>query len=162
MRYSRKRRQKPLFLDHAHPNPKCELLIQTSMNKSLAALAFALAVSCLGFSQQEQTYPGPAPTQTSPTPTQPGPTQTSPVQAVPWQGNQGTDYTTQRPSQNLYTGTVISLNGKYVLKTDRMSYELDDQERAKQYEGREVMVTGTVDQMTSVLHISDIEPVTQQ
>src|SRR5215467_6986555 len=101
MGYSPKRRQKPLFLDHAHPNPKCELLIQTSMNKSLVALAFALALSSLGFSQQEQTYPSPAPTQTRPTPTQPGPTQTSPVPLVPSQGNQGTDSTAQRPSQNL-------------------------------------------------------------
>src|SRR5262249_47208445 len=102
MGYSPKRRQKPLFLDHTHPNPKCELLIQTSMNKTVVARAFALPLSCLGFSQQEQTYPSPAPTQTSPTPTQPVPTQTSPVQA-PSQGNQGTDYTAQRPSQNLYT-----------------------------------------------------------
>jgi Protein of unknown function (DUF5818) len=151
-----------LFLDHAHPNPKYELLIQTSMNKSLVTLAFVLSLSCLAFSQQEQTDPNPAPTQTSPTPTQPGPAQTSRAQTAPSQGNQGSDYTAQRPSQTLYTGTVISLNGKYVLKTDRMTYELDDQERAKQYEGREVKVTGTVDQMTSVLHISDIEPVTQQ
>jgi uncharacterized protein DUF5818 len=55
---------------------------------------------------------------------------------------------------------VIALNGGYVLKTDRMTYQLDDQERAKQYEGREVKVNGTVDQITSVLHITDIEPVT--
>jgi uncharacterized protein DUF5818 len=152
-----------LFLDHAHPNPKYELLIQTSMNKSLVTLAFVLSLSCLAFSRS-RSRPTPIPPlpQTSPTPTQPGPAQTIRAQTAPSQGNQGSDYTAQRPSQTLYTGTVISLNGKYVLKTDRMTYELDDQERAKQYEGREVKVTGTVDQMTSVLHISDIEPVTQQ
>jgi Protein of unknown function (DUF5818) len=134
------------------------------MKKTLiaAVLTLATVLSCPAFSQQEQTYPNSSPTQTNPSPTQPGPTQTSPSQAAPSQDDRPTDYTAQHPSQNLYTGTVLFLNGKYVLKTDRMTYELDDQERAKQYEGREVKVTGTVDQMTSVLHISDIEPVTQQ
>jgi hypothetical protein len=129
---------------------------------SIATLTLAAALSCLAFSQQEQTYPNPAPTQTSPTPTQSGPAQTSPPQPTRPRDNQATDYTAQRPSQNLYTGTVIALNGSCVLKTDRMTYQLDDQERAKQYEGREVKVNGTVDQMSSVLHIADIEPVTQQ
>jgi len=40
----------------------------------------------------------------------------------------------------------------------QQGYYLDDQERAKQYDGQNVKVTGTLDVATSTIHVTDIQP----
>jgi uncharacterized protein DUF5818 len=56
------------------------------------------------------------------------------------------------------TGTVTKVAGKYVLQTaDNVTYELDDQDKAKPYEGKRVKVTGSLDRTTGILRISSIE-----
>ena len=56
------------------------------------------------------------------------------------------------------TGTVAKVAGKYVLQTtDNVTYALDDQDKAKPYEGKRVKVTGTLDRSTGILRISSIE-----
>jgi hypothetical protein len=46
----------------------------------------------------------------------------------------------------------------YVLKTaDNMTYQLDDQARAKQYEGKQVQITGSLDSATSTIKVQDIK-----
>lgn len=57
-----------------------------------------------------------------------------------------------------YTGTVMKANGKYCLKTDSGNLQLDDQAKAKKYNGKQVTVTGTMDKSTGMLHVSDIAP----
>jgi uncharacterized protein DUF5818 len=57
-----------------------------------------------------------------------------------------------------YTGTVTKANGKYCLKTDAGNLQLDDQAKAKKYNGKQVTVTGTMDKSTGMLHVSDIAP----
>jgi hypothetical protein len=48
--------------------------------------------------------------------------------------------------------------GKFVLQTaDSTAYILDDQDKAKSYEGKRVKVTGTLDRPTGILHVSSIE-----
>ena len=49
-------------------------------------------------------------------------------------------------------------NGKYVLKTSDMNYQLDDQQKAKQFVGQQVKVSGSLDTNTSTIHVSDIIP----
>jgi hypothetical protein len=44
-----------------------------------------------------------------------------------------------------------------VLKTDRMTYQLDDETKAI-FEGKQVNVSGTVDKSTSVIRVTDIQP----
>lgn len=67
------------------------------------------------------------------------------------------------PSQlaQTLTGTVMKAAGKYVLQTaDSTAYILDDQDKAKSYEGKRVKVTGTLDRPTGILHVSSIELLT--
>ena len=62
-----------------------------------------------------------------------------------------------------FVGQVVKAkNGQYALLTDKQAgkgYYLDDQERAKQYDGQNVKVTGTLDVASSTIHITDIQPV---
>jgi hypothetical protein len=39
-----------------------------------------------------------------------------------------------------------------------MSYQLDDQDKAKQFVGQQVKINGSLDSSTSMIHISDISP----
>jgi Protein of unknown function (DUF5818) len=39
-----------------------------------------------------------------------------------------------------------------------MTYQLDDETKAKQFEGKQVNVTGTVDKSTSMIRVTDIQP----
>jgi lipopolysaccharide export system protein LptA len=60
-----------------------------------------------------------------------------------------------------YTGTVMKSGGKYVLKTDAGALQLDDQMKAKKYNGKQVTVTGTMDKTSGMLHVTDIAPAMQ-
>ena len=61
-----------------------------------------------------------------------------------------------------YTGTVVKSGDKYVLKTDTGTYQIDDQDKAKQFEGKQVKVSGNLDKATSTLHVTDIQAAMQQ
>jgi len=58
-----------------------------------------------------------------------------------------------------FTGQIKQLEGKYVLEdsTNNTMYKLDDQDKAKSYDGQKVKVTGTLDANTNTIHISSIE-----
>lgn len=64
-----------------------------------------------------------------------------------------------------YVGQVIQAqNGQYALLTDKSAgrgYFLDDQTKAKKFNGQNVKVTGTVDAQTKTLHIAEIQPLQQ-
>lgn len=59
-----------------------------------------------------------------------------------------------------FSGTIVKEKGKFVLKdpATKMSYQLDDQDKAKQYEGQKVKVVATMDPSTNTLHIVNITP----
>lgn len=64
----------------------------------------------------------------------------------------------QPPAAQTFTGTIIKDGNRYVLKVSSNSvYQLDDQERAKQYEGKQVKIAGTLDATGNSLHIGSIE-----
>jgi hypothetical protein len=70
---------------------------------------------------------------------------------------------TSQPRQDAarsFSGTILKDGERFVLKTtDNVNFQLDDQERAKKYEGTEVKVTGSVDSATHTIHIQNIEPI---
>jgi lipopolysaccharide export system protein LptA len=105
----------------------------------LATLALAATLSPAAFAQQDQ------PAQPSPNEPQ---TQSSPAP--------DTSADTQAPKS--FSGTVVKMQKQYVLKTDTATYKLDDQTKAKQFSGKQVTVSGTLDQSTSMIRVSDIEP----
>jgi len=60
-----------------------------------------------------------------------------------------------------FNGTIVKEKGKFVLKdtTTKMSYQLDDQDKAKQFEGKQVKVTGKLDLDSNLIHVENIEAV---
>jgi hypothetical protein len=64
----------------------------------------------------------------------------------------------QAPEAQTFAGTIEKDGNRYVLKVSSNSvYELDDQEKAKQYVGKQVKIGGTLDAKGSSLHIISIE-----
>ena len=57
---------------------------------------------------------------------------------------------------------TLDEHGRAVHLHNTMTYQLDDQDMAQKYEGREVKVNGTVDSTTSIIHVNDLTPVTPQ
>ena len=56
---------------------------------------------------------------------------------------------------------VKAQNGKYALLMDEQTGKgayLDDQEKAKQFEGQSVKVTGVLMASTNMIHVTDIQP----
>jgi hypothetical protein len=63
-----------------------------------------------------------------------------------------------QPASQSFTGTIVKDGGKYVLKSsDNTVYQIDDQEKAKAFEGKRVKISGSVDAKTNLLHISSID-----
>jgi len=62
----------------------------------------------------------------------------------------------------VFVGKVIKAkNGQYALLTDEQAGKgvyLDDQEKAKAFEGKNVKVTGVLDVAMNIVHVTDIAP----
>jgi len=79
------------------------------------------------------------------------PQQPAPDTGAPAQEKQG-------PAAQTLSGTVIKLGNNYVLKTtDKQTYELDDQNKAREYEGKQVKIVGSLDRTTNMIRITSIE-----
>jgi len=77
------------------------------------------------------------------------------------QGNQqpasGQDGMQKQNATQMFAGIVMKSGEKYVLRTaDNVTYQLDDQARAKKYEGKEVQVTGSLDESSGTIHVQDM------
>ena len=66
----------------------------------------------------------------------------------------------QASDPQIFIGKIAKSDGKFVLKDNvtKATYVLDDQEKAKQFEGQAVKVTGTLDAQTNTIRISSIAP----
>lgn len=64
----------------------------------------------------------------------------------------------QQPVQK-FQGTIVKSKDKYILqdKTSGATYQLDNQDKAKEFAGRDVRVTGTLDPSTNTIQVSDIQ-----
>jgi len=65
----------------------------------------------------------------------------------------------QQPEVKTFVGKISKSGQKLVLEDATMnaSYQLDDQKKAKQYEGKNVRVTGTLDAQNNLIHVQAIE-----
>jgi hypothetical protein len=65
---------------------------------------------------------------------------------------------TQQPTQE-FQGTIEKAGAKYVLndKASGATYQLDNQDKAKQFADKDVKVTGTLDPSTNTIEVSEIE-----
>jgi hypothetical protein len=66
--------------------------------------------------------------------------------------------------QKTFTGKIVKLNsGKFALVTGQTpdgkvsGHYLDDQDNAQKYEGKQVTVTGTLDEASNMIHVSNIQ-----
>lgn len=77
-----------------------------------------------------------------------------PVQGTPAQQNE----TQKQPAAQSFTGMIVKSGGMYVLQTaENVTYQLDDQEQAKQYEGKQVQVSGSLDKSANMIKVRDIK-----
>ena len=79
--------------------------------------------------------------------------------------SQPPDATQQQPvdSQNSaqsFEGKITKSGDKLVLQdaSSQATYQLDDQDKAKQFKGQNVKITATMDPNTNLLHVVDIAP----
>ena len=60
-----------------------------------------------------------------------------------------------------FTGTVSKEGDGYVLKVQGpTAYQLDDQDKAKEFDGQKVRVVGTLARDSNMIHVQKIEPLT--
>lgn len=122
--------------------------------KRLLSIVALLGLSGLGVNLYAQQ------TQSTPSATEPAQTQSTPTATDPAQQTQQTDATNPQQSARSFEGK-ISKSGDQLVLTDnatQTAYKLDDQDKAKQFEGKNVKVMATVDASTNTLHVVDITP----
>ena len=67
----------------------------------------------------------------------------------------------QQKTQTFVGKVVKARNGQFALLTDEehgTGVYLDDQEKAKPFEGKNVKVTGTLEVAKNLVHVTDIQP----
>lgn len=66
----------------------------------------------------------------------------------------------QASDQQTFNGQIAKAGGKFVLKdtASKSTYVLDDQDRAKQFDGQEVKVNGSLDPQTKTIRVTSITP----
>ena len=57
------------------------------------------------------------------------------------------------------SGKITRKSGKFIFREDHLNvtYTLDDQQAAKKFSGKNVLLTGTVEGKTNVVHVHKIE-----
>lgn len=65
----------------------------------------------------------------------------------------------QQPQVKIFTGKISKSGQKLILEDESMktSYQLDDQKKEQPYQGKRVVVTGTLDADNNVIHVQAIE-----
>ena len=65
----------------------------------------------------------------------------------------------QQPATKSFAGKIVKQGDGYVLKdsANRVTYELDGQDQVKQYEGKEVIVIGSLDAASNTIHVQKIQ-----
>ena len=110
--------------------------------KRLLSIAAMVGLMGLGMNLSAQQTPS------SSSPAAAGQTQTQPTDAASQQ------------SARSFEGKIAKSGDKLVLQesSTQTAYQLDDQDKAKQFQGRSVKVMATLDPNTNTLHVVDITP----
>ena len=116
------------------------------------------ATPAILYSEMQAPVPTPA-AQPSPDPLPQSQNQQQPEDRQSQQSAPATSQSRQDAARS-FNGTILKDGERFVLKTtDNVNLQLDDQERAKKYEGTEVKVTGSLDSATHTIHVQNIEPI---
>ena len=140
------------------------------LNSSLPAVLLGLI--CLGApvaAQHEKPanpqLPDPASTQQQPPAnTQPGsessPGSQNPQKSQGQTGEEANGGNINSQTQRTFSGKIVKSKDEFLLKdtTSNTTYKLDRQDLAKQYRGKQVKVTGTLDSSDNTIRVAAIEP----
>lgn len=138
---------------------------------SLATVVFLLVSLPLMLAQDPQTQPSPAlpssilgpqliawshlqKPQPAPQPLPP------PDRPIPQPDQQQPNPSAQQqpPAALTLMGTIVKDGTRYMLKVSSNSmYQLDDQDKFKEYEGKQVRIAGSLDADGKILHVTSIE-----
>jgi len=123
--------------------------------KRLLLLLALLSLSGLGISLSAQQTPSETPSQ--PPSASDSQTPSAPDTTMP---QSQTDATQGQQSARAFEGMIQKSGNQFVLQetTTQTSYQLDDQHKAKHFEGKSVKVMATIDPSTNQLHVIDIVP----
>src|SRR5208283_3071811 len=86
---------------------------------------------------------------------------TAQQQRIPDTTNQQQPTTTvQMPDVKTFSGKIVKSGNRFVLQDSigESTYQLDDHGKAKFFEGKNVRVTGTVDNVTKTITVADLQP----
>ena len=61
------------------------------------------------------------------------------------------------PNLRVYMGTIVTNGDAWVLKSGNEQYLLDSQKKAKNYKGKDVQLTGTLDNDKKLIHVEKIK-----
>ena len=118
---------------------------------TMVMLPAAFAQGTPSQSQDPNTQPTATPSQQTPSAE---PTQT-PSTSSPSSSASPSD------AQRMFVGSIAKASsGKFVLHTGGTDYQLDDQAQAGKFEGKDVKVTGQLDQSSNTIKVQSIEPST--
>ena len=69
--------------------------------------------------------------------------------------------TQAQPEAKTFTGTILKSGESFVLSDSvtKSRYMLDDQGKARPYEGKKVKITGTIDVVNNMIHVENIEEI---
>jgi hypothetical protein len=62
-----------------------------------------------------------------------------------------------QPDRRVYVGTLVKSGDAYLLKSGNEKYLLDSQKKARNYKGKDVEVTGTLDKENNLIHVEKIK-----
>ena len=62
-----------------------------------------------------------------------------------------------RQEVRVYTGTIVKNEDAYVLESGNEKYLLDSQKKVKNFKGKDVQVTGSLDKVKHLIHIKKIK-----
>ena len=127
--------------------------------KRLLSIVAMLGLVGLGMNLSAQQTPS---SQSSQSSSSPSSTQTpsSPSDNSSMPQSSQTSASSSQQSARAFEGKIQKSGDKLVLQDSASgsSYQIDDQDKAKQYEGKNVKVMGTVDSASNTLHVIDITP----
>ena len=131
--------------------------------KRLLTLATLVALCGFGLNLAAQQTPStqdPAASQQAPASQTPSTQTPSQTPSSPDMSATQSQVNTQNQSARSFEGKITKSGDKLVLQdsSTQSSYQLDDQDKAKQYEGKNVKVMATMDPSTNTLHVVDIAP----
>jgi short subunit dehydrogenase-like uncharacterized protein len=75
------------------------------------------------------------------------------------QAQSQTSSTASQSSMQTFQGTISESQGTYVLKeSSGVTYQLDNQKKAKDFSGQSVKVKGTLETSSNTIHVASIKP----